>query len=258
MKDYWYQQRDEPLFPDLLWSRPENKQHAGKLLIIGGNRHGMNAPAEAYTTAVKAGIGIAKVLLPESLHKTLGSALEHVEFAPSNISGGFSRAALAQWLDYATWADAVLLAGDTARNSETAMVMEEFIKRYKGKLVITQDCLDQFIDTPKQLFERPDTLIVAAFGQLQKVWPKVMTGKEAIRFSMNLQLLVGALYDFSRTKPSFVITKHLDQIIVAADSKISSTKNIDEIWRVQKAASAVVWWIQNEKKPLEALTLSVL
>jgi len=56
---YWHKQTAEkPLFPDMLWSKPENKSHAGKLLIIGGNLHGFAAAAEAYNQATKAGIAM--------------------------------------------------------------------------------------------------------------------------------------------------------------------------------------------------------
>ena len=98
---YWHRQTTEkPLFPDLLWSRPENKRHAGKLLIIGGNEHEFAAPAEAYAEAAKAGIGTAKVLLPNKLQKTIGKILENGEYAPSNNSGSFAKSALAEWHDF--------------------------------------------------------------------------------------------------------------------------------------------------------------
>ncbi len=252
------QESNKPLFPDLLWSRPENKARAGKLLIIGGNSHGMQAPAQAYECAVSAGIGVAKVLLPEALHKLIGRSLEHVEFAASNKSGGFSKKALIEWVEYANWADAVMLAGDTARNSETAMVMEEFTKKYKGKIAVTQDCLDQFITSPKVLFNRPNTLIVASFGQLQKVWPKVMTGKGSLRFDMSLPAIVEALHEYSETLPTNLIVKHLDQIIVAADGYVSTTKNEEDIWRVKTCARASVWWLQNPENTYQAITMSIL
>jgi NAD(P)H-hydrate repair Nnr-like enzyme with NAD(P)H-hydrate dehydratase domain len=58
----WFKQRQtEPLFADLLWSRPENRLRAGKLLIIGGNKHLVAAPGNAYTAAEKAGIGSCRV-----------------------------------------------------------------------------------------------------------------------------------------------------------------------------------------------------
>src|SRR5882757_7834828 len=116
---YWHKQAiDKPLFPELLWSRPENKSFAGKLLIIGGNAHGFAAPAEAYVAAEKAGIGTTRILLPDSLQKTVGKLFAPAEFATSNPSGGFAQTSLAEALALSDWADGILVAGDTGRNSE--------------------------------------------------------------------------------------------------------------------------------------------
>ena len=53
---HWYKQGSKPIFDELLWSKPENKRFAGKLLIIGGNAHGMLAPANAFSLASKTGV----------------------------------------------------------------------------------------------------------------------------------------------------------------------------------------------------------
>ena len=59
--DYWYKQTvAKPLYPELLWSRPENRKHAGKLLIVGGHAQSFAAPAQAFSKAGKAGIGTAR------------------------------------------------------------------------------------------------------------------------------------------------------------------------------------------------------
>src|SRR3954462_7666379 len=111
-RTYWHKQTpDKPLFPDLLWSRPENKRQAGKLLIVGGNTHGFAAAGEAYAEAIKAGIGTARVLLPDGLQKTVGRVFEAGEYAPSTPSGSFGRQALAELLSLSRWADGTLLAG---------------------------------------------------------------------------------------------------------------------------------------------------
>src|SRR5471030_891522 len=102
----WLRQTaDKPLFPDLLWSRPENKRQAGKLLIVGGSVDGFAAPAAAFSAAAEAGIGTARVLLPDSTRKVLGTSFAEAEFCPSTPSGSFSRQALAQLLENAEWAD---------------------------------------------------------------------------------------------------------------------------------------------------------
>jgi len=255
--DFWQKQGSQPLFPDLLWSRPQNKRAAGKLLIIGGNLHNFSAPGQAYQAAVAAGIGTAKVLLPEGLRKTIGAVLDNCEFAPMNKSGSFSKLALAEWLDYAAWADGVLLAGDMGRNSETAIVTEQFVKTYSGQLTITQDALDQFRDSPKEVFNRANTTIVASFGQLQKMWPFVTTDDRVIKYGNNLAQNVDILHYTAQHLPINILTKQHDDLIVVVKNRISTTKNTNEIWRVETAAKAAVWWLQNPVKPFEALTTAV-
>ncbi len=128
--EYWHKQPvGKLLFPELEWSRPENKQFAGKLLIVGGNLHGFAAPAEAYAAAAKAGIGTAHVLLPDAIQKVVGHFIENGEFAASTPSGSFSQKALIELLEWCRWSDGVLFAGDLGRNSETAILVEKFLQK---------------------------------------------------------------------------------------------------------------------------------
>lgn len=256
--DFWLKQGNEPLFPDLLWSRPENKRTAGKLLIIGGNVHNFSAPGQAYTAAIQAGIGTAKVLLPEGLRKTIGAVLDNCEYAPMNKSGSFAKTALAEWLEWANWSDGVLIAGDLGRNSETAIVTEQFIKKFSGQLTITQDALDQFKDNPKELFTRPNTTVVASFGQLQKMWPRITTDDRVIKYGNTLVQNLDILHTSAQQLPVNIITKQHDDIMVIVKSRISTTKDNQEIWRVITAAKAAVWWAQNTAKPFEALTTAIV
>ncbi len=258
-KDYWVKQTvGTPLYPDLVWSRPENKRQAGKLLIVGGNAQGFAAAGEAYAEAVRAGIGTARVLLPDSLQKTVGRVLEAGEYAPSTPSGSFSRKALAELLGMAAWADGVLLAGDFGRNAETAILLEQFAQKYYGKLTITKDGGDYFINSPEVLLARDDTLFVISIAQLQKLVTKVHFST-AITFDMDLLRLVDVLHEFTLKHQAGIIVKHLQTIFVAVHGEVSSTslsQDLD-IWRVKTAAHASVWWLQNPSKPFEALTTSL-
>ena len=81
--NYWHRQKTgQPLFADTLWSRPETKRQAGKLLIAGGQAQSFAAPAAAFTMATKAGIGVAKVLLPDSTQKLLGRNFSEAHLVP--------------------------------------------------------------------------------------------------------------------------------------------------------------------------------
>ena len=257
---FWHKQAaGEPLYPDLLWSRPENKKQAGKLLIVGGNAHGFAAAGEAYGEAVKAGIGTARVLLPDSLQKTVGKVFEAGEYAPSTPSGSFARRALAELLAMAEWADAVLLAGDLGRNSETAILLEQFVSKYSGQLVLTKDAADYFTKAPVILLNRENTTLVISFAQLQKIAVSARF-PTAFSFEMDFLHLVDALHEFTHKHQANIIVKHLQTIFVAAAGQVSTTKLSEdpEPWRVTTAAHVATWWLQNPAKPFAALTTSLV
>ncbi|HEU4985307.1 MAG TPA: hypothetical protein VFT58_06665 [Nitrososphaera sp.] len=258
--DYWLtQSNDKPLFPQLEWSRPENRAAAGKLLIIGGNAHGFAAPAEAYATAVNAGIGTARVLLPDKIRKIVGQFLENGEFAPSTPSGSFSQKALDEFLLQGSWADAVLLAGDLGRNSETAILIEKFLGKSPLPATLTKDAVDYATSAPQTVLNRENTLLVLSLSQLQRLGIAAKFTKP-IAFSMDLFHLTEWLHEFTLEHKTYIIVKHLDHIIAAVNGKVSSTTPKDEkpVWRVEIAAKASVWWLQNPTKAFEALTVAVL
>ena len=255
----WLKQTDEPLFPDLLWSKPENKRQAGKLLIAGGNLHSFAAPAAAYAAAVKAGIGSVKVLLPDSLKSQIGHfqgpALE-IEFGGSTPSGSFARTVLAKLLEEAERANGVLLAGDFGHNSETAIVLDSFMDKYEGQVTVAGDALDYFLGSNSRILSRKNTLSVINLGKLQKL-VKNNGSSAAVRHSMGLHELVTFLNQWL-TADKYLITKHQEQHVVAANGQVSSTKaKEDNNWQVELAAYVSVWLLQNLQKPFEAITTAV-
>jgi len=256
---FWSKQTaDKPLFPDLIWSRPENAAFAGKLLVVGGNLYGFTNPANAFSEARRAGIGTARVLLPDALQKTVGKVFESGEFAPSTPSGSFSQRALGELLPMAAWADATLLAGDLGRNSETAILLEKFTDKYNGALALACDAVDYFTASPAAIMARPETLWVISLAQLQKLGTGVRF-TTAFTFDMDILRFVDALHEFSLTYPGYFIIKHLGSIFVAVQGKVCSTRLAGDlkVWRLKTAAHASVWWLQNPGKPFEALTTAV-
>ena len=256
---YWYKQtKDQPLFPDLLWSRPENKSHAGKLLIIGGNSFGFASPAEAFAAATSAGAGSVRVVLPFAVRKVTNNLMPSLEYAASTPSGSFGQQALGEFQEHAAWADGVLFAGDLGRNSETAILMEGFLAKYKGQVTLVNDAVDYCLNTPSPALERPDTLVVCSMPQLQKLG--VLAHSEiAFTHNMDLLHLVDGLHALTKRFTAKIIIGHLDQIIVAVAGQISSTPHADSSnWATKVAAIASVLWLQNPDKPLEALTSSMV
>jgi len=256
---YWrVQTNSKPLFPDMEWNRPERRDLAGRLAIIGGNKLGFAGVAAAYQTVLDSGVGAVRVILPDALKKTIPSTIGSAIFCPSTPSGSLSRSGLAEMLAAASWSGQVLLAGDAGRNSETAIVYEDFISKYTGPLTITRDSIDLVKNSPSLLVERPQTLMVASFAQVQKLfqavyYPRVLT------FSMQLMQLIDALHKFSLTYPCTIVTLHREKIIVAHNGQVVS-QDFDSpmrIWRGETAARIASYWLWSPNLPLEAATASL-
>ncbi len=253
---YWHKQpQGKPIYPDLIWDRPENKNQAGKMLIIGGNAHSFSAPGGAYQHSAESGIGIAKVLLPDELKKTVGQILENGEFAPSNKSGSFSKKSLSTWLDLSTWSDGVYIPGDLGRNSETMIVLESFVQKYDGIITVTNDALDHLILNTDIWLNRDSTIAVTSFGQLQKLAIKSKF-TSAFTYDMPINNLVECLHLFTTLHPTMIVLRHSQKIYVAKDGEVSTTDDDREspIWRVETAAKVSVWVIQNPSKLFAAAT----
>lgn len=256
---YWSQQTDKPLFPDIQWNKPEQRAHAGKLGIIGGNKLGFVAVGDAYTVATEAGVGQIRALLPDVLKKSVPSTISDIVYAETNHSGSLARDARGEMFALGHWADAILLIGDAGKNSETAILYEDFIRHYSGPLTITRDAIDLVMAAPEILVERENTLLVASFAQMQKMFTKVYYPK-ILTFSMQLQQLVETVHKFTITYPVTVMTFHQNNIIIASAGQVV-TAPWDKpmaIWKGNVATHASAYWLWNPSKPLEAVATSLL
>ncbi|MDN5274293.1 MAG: hypothetical protein JWP06_194 [Candidatus Saccharibacteria bacterium] len=257
---YWHKQLPgSPLYPDIEWSKPEHRDRAGNLGIIGGNKLGFAGVAEGYSTALQAGVGNVRVLLPDVLRKTIPNAITDTIFGASNPSGGLAKGAQAEMHAIGQWANQVLLIGDAGRNSETAILYENFLVDYTGPLTITRDAVDLIKNSAITLIDRPDTLLVVSFAQLQKLFQSVYYPK-ILTFSMQLTSLIEALHKFTITYPTAITVLHKDYIVVAKGGEVTSTEwgNPMAIWRGTVATKATVYWLWNQKSPLEAITTSLV
>lgn len=249
----WLRQTpDKPLFPDVLWSRPENKRLAGKLLIIGGHSQSFGAVSEAYTAASKAGIGTIRVVLPDKLQKMLSGVFPEAEYAPSTMIGSFSRQALDKLLEEAQWADGVLLAGDFGRNSETAILLESFIEKFRGQATLSGDSVDYFLESKERILGRPNTVIVTDIKNVQKL----AQPQAVIKQQDDLAQLVNKLSIFTEAGDVIFVTFQAGQVIVAAQGSVSTTPS-KEAKDTELAAYAATWRLQQPEKPFEALTSAI-
>lgn len=254
-QEFWRRQdKGKPLFPDVVWSRPENKQYAGKLLIIGGNLHGFSAPAQAYNESLKAGVGTARVILPNSLEKTVSKIFPEAEYAPNTPSGSFSTKALGEILPTANWADGVLLAGDIGKNSETTILFDSLLEKYQGNVTLCGDMLDYAYLQPSKIYNRQNTLLVCDFTEFQKFTTHAKFDT-AITSNMGIIKFVETLHEISKIWATNILVIRDGTAFVAANGQVSSTETSKNPTIL--AANASVWWLQTPQKPYEAITTSL-
>lgn len=257
---YWRTQApDKPLFPNIEWSKPEQRSQAGKLAIIGGNKLGFAGVATSYDTALRAGVGEVRVLLPDVLQKPIPTSITDAVFGASNPSGSLATDALGEMKALSEWAGGILLAGDAGRNSETAILYENFILETEKPLTITRDAIDLVKNSASTLVERPNTLLVLSFAQLQKLFQSVYYPK-VLTFSMQLSTLVEAVHKFTITYPVSLAVLHKDFLVVASGGDVTSThwQNAMAIWRGDVASRAAAYWLWNPGSPLKPVTASLL
>jgi hypothetical protein len=256
---YWHKQTTEkPLFPDIEWSKPEQKSQKGRLGIIGGNKLGFISVAESYETSLKAGAGEVRVLLPDVLRKSIPTSMTDVIFGDTNPSGGLAKNAISEMKALGDWSTGILLIGDSGNNSETAILYSDFIKDYKGPLTITRDVVDLLKNDSSTLVDRQQTLLIVSLAQLQKLfrsvyYPKVLT------FSIQLTNLIEALHKFTITYPISIAVLHQNTMLVASCGEVTSTPFSEpmKIWRGEIATTAAVYWLWSPSKPLESITASL-
>lgn len=258
--EYWKQQTPEkPLFPDIIWSKPEQRQMRGRLGIVGGNKLGFLSVAQSYKTASDNGAGEVRILLPDALKKSLPITISNAIYGSTNPSGSLSGEAITELKALGEWASGMLFIGDCGRNSETAVLYESFLSNYNGPVTITRDAFDLIRYNASIFLDRPKTHLFLSFAQLQKLfqivyYPKVLT------FSMQLSNLVEILHKFTITYGVVISVFFKDTLIVAYDGKVTTTACSEAmgIWNGRIPTKAATFWLWTPEKPIESITASFI
>jgi NAD(P)H-hydrate repair Nnr-like enzyme with NAD(P)H-hydrate dehydratase domain len=231
---------------------------AGKLLVVGGSDGGIHDVAQSFSVSKEAGIGEVRVLVPDKL-KPITKHIEGVDFLPATSTGNFAHSGGDQLLFMAGQVNGVLLPGNIGRNSETAMLLADLIRSYSGKLCITKDAIDALYGETNNLLNRPHTLLVVSFAQLQRL-AKESKSPTAIRSDMDFLIFIERLHDFSLKHSAAIITKHHDHILLALNGKVITTarKDLNELWCIEVASKAIVYWIQHPNSPDQAIGTSLI
>lgn len=247
------QSATEPSFPDVIWSRPENPNGAGKLLIIGGSDGNFADVARSYSDAENAGVGTIYLLVPDSLNK-LTKHIPFINYAPSNISGSFARKALSEFLDLAGRAEGVLLAGDLGKSSETSLLLEDFLTKYTGWLIIAPEALESITTGYNKLLSRPETVLCLNYKNLRDLAIEQKSEKP-ITSDISKQNLAEFLQTTSAQNPDcyIIFEQNIDSTWICSTGEVLETIGPD-----YNPAKLAVWLIQQPEKPFQSLATSLV
>jgi len=260
MSPNWLKQTvKEPLYDSLLWSRPENKQYAGKVVVIGGNLHGFAKTVNSYQLLLDAGLGQVTVLLPKPIQKIIGHISPDLIFCPSTDSGSFGSESLDSLLEYSSSADGVFLSGELSSNSETLIVLEKLVGHTLKPMIITDDSIDLIMHLDISLVNRSNMIYVGTLDKIQKLATRLKS-PDPITSSLALSNLVEILTKFSLENKISLATIHQGYAVVASGGRVSSTKieagSDQDIFKL--VHYCVAWVIQNPDSKFEALSCAAI
>ena len=256
--DYWQKNPDLKLFNDLSWNIPEQK--TGTFNIIGGNSGSFSTvihTAEYLTKTFP--VKKLNILLPDTL-KNKVPPFPDITFLPATDSGSFDKSPLLG--EFINSADSSILVGDLSKNSATCVAISDAIKRSDKPILLTRDTIDLMLPEMPSLCERENLILVASLAQLQKVFRAVYYPK-VLLLSMPLLPIVEALHKFTLSYPVTILTYANEQIIVAANGKITTTPlektkfTPISLLSGNLAASVAANNYFSPKKALEATTFSI-
>lgn len=262
--NYWRKQQPrKPLFDDVVWSKPERRDQAGRLDIVGGNTRGFWAVASSYQTARKVGVGEVRVIMPDALKSKIPTSvraqMENLVLEPSNPSGGLALGAMKGLQAAARWSGNLLFIGDNGANSETAQLLEQFLADETNcdyQVTLARDSVDLLVYGAEAVLGRPKTNLVVSLAQLQKL-ARAVYYPRMISFSQGVKQLAETLHKFTITYPATITLFHDGNLLVAHDGQVVS-QPFDEpmrIWNGELPTRTAAWQIW-QADPVKAIATS--
>lgn len=245
-------QAEAALYPDLLWSRPLNARSAGRILLVGGHSGSIAQLQALYQLIDAAGVGEVRIAAPDVQSKLLGP-LGIADFLPSTPSGSIAKGAYGQLLYLAEEVDSVVIGADLTANSETALVIEKFLRESPTRVVLLNEAVDAARYAPEICVQRPGTLIVTDMARLAWLMPQAAEEVPAGSIDQRKAGLVSSFVQSAKAD-LLLVGNNLIAGYRGAQPIITDLPSGHMAQRLPVAAAlAAALWTQHQAKPVEAL-----
>lgn len=248
MNDFWRKQEaSKPLFDDVLWDKPERRDQAGRLAIVGGNAGGFWAVAMAYKVALSVGIGQIRVIMPDALRsklpRTVLAQVDDMVLTPSNPSGGLAKDSIKTLNAAANWCGNLLFIGDSGANAETAQLFDEFLTNNdEARVTIARDAVDLLTYSAESVLNRKNTHLIVSLGQFQKL-ARAVYYPRMITFSQGIRQVAETLHKFTITYPCAITLFHDGNLFIAHRGDVVSQSFVEplRVWNGEVPTREAVW-----------------
>lgn len=250
MNVMWHKQSNKPLFPNIFWEVPLNRNQAKNLLIVGGHAKQFSETVGLYQYALAAGIGSAKVVLPDSLRKLIGNQPDCL-FVASNPSGSIAKDTAQEILEYSNECDGVIFSSELSYNAETVSLLETLFTEIIKPIFFSSNILGMLLFQPNILL-RGTKILVSDTKHLIKLansiqFPITIKAQSSIINKVEILTKLTAEYGIG-----ILLTEH--PIINAYEGQVCVTEaqNIN-VSQPEILALVTTFWLQHINK-FEALT----
>jgi len=138
-----------------------HKGNFGHVFILAGSQGFAGAATLATLGALRSGAGLVTLGVPRSLYGIVASKLTEAmtRSLPETEQGSLSLKGLEEMLDFSERCDVVALGPGLSTNSETVLLVQEFIKQCPRPMVIDADGLNALVGNP-DIFNQAQSPIV--------------------------------------------------------------------------------------------------
>ena len=222
--NYWTEQLAEPLFPDIIWNKPQSKIHGPHLTLIGGYRDHFANISQAYSrllaisTIINLELSLADSLKPLIRHLNLACPIYYL---PTNKTGNLSLKAFETILEIISAISVIYLAGDLSNNSETILLIEQLIDNLTNIIFINSELLQSLLASDCNYLNKNNIVLFFNPSQLQK-WLINSHFPMAFKSTMNLLSWAELLHQISLAYHFYLICTYQNQIFLAHRGQIYS------------------------------------
>jgi hypothetical protein len=225
---------------------------APKVLIIGGSSHGFST-TKLYDAIKSKSAYQTKIIMPKSLEKMLGPAIPDAIFVEATSTGEIAHTAKNEICSAMLWAEAIIFSDDIGNNSQTEILVTELLRELVSPAYFVGHAIDLLQKSDQEAIKNPCIIMVGELAKISKLNSETHS-QIALLQADGIVKLVEKMQTVSTSWLATIATESQNQLLIASDGRVSTTKDIGEDWQVNFVANSVQFAKLFDSKQFEGLT----